>query len=90
MAKHKFLESKDISPNDNWGQLNIVDGGLAVCKVCAGMEGSLPTDCPGERMSYETADKVYLGEIDFISDKGWVESTSKHSPKYWVEKRGAN
>jgi hypothetical protein len=89
-VKHDFYTSQDISEHDNWGQLNIVDGGLSVCKVCGGMEGSLTTDCPGEKVAYETDIKVYNGEIDFIASKGWSESISKNSPKYWEAKGEIN
>ncbi|WP_342025764.1 hypothetical protein AADC60_24690 [Cytobacillus pseudoceanisediminis] len=86
--EHDFYTSSDISPDDNWGQLNIVDGGLSICKVCKGMEGSLTTDCPGEPVPFDTDQKVYKGEIDFVEGKGWVEQISQHSPEYWRKKRG--
>lgn len=41
------------------------DGGLTLCVVCAGVEGALPTLCPGSRMSFTTMDRVYVGIIDF-------------------------
>ena len=40
-------------------------GGLALCTRCGGLEGTLPTDCPGERMQWPVSDEVYAGEIDF-------------------------
>jgi len=48
------------------------EGGLAHCTVCGGAEGSLPTDCPGVRMSYVQQDLVYEGKIDFRVGRGWV------------------
>jgi hypothetical protein len=47
-------------------------GGLAVCMVCRGGEGSLPTDCPGERMHEVVEDDVYAGRIDYRAGAGWV------------------
>ena len=44
---------------------------LAYCKVCGGAEGSLPTDCPGERMPHELEDRVYAGDIDYTRRYGW-------------------
>jgi hypothetical protein len=85
--EHNYYTSKDISPDDNWGQLNIVDGGLALCKVCGELEGALPTDCPGEKNSHERGQEIYRGEIDFIAGKGWVEQPSKNSPAYWKKWR---
>jgi hypothetical protein len=40
---------------------------LAHCKICNGAEGSLPTDCPGVKMTSEEEDAVYDGKINFIS-----------------------
>lgn len=59
----------------------ICQGGLAVCRRCNGMEGSLPTDCPGERMDEERERRVYAGEIDYRRRRGWVIGASKYSPR---------
>lgn len=40
-------------------------GGLALCTVCNGAEGSLPTDCPGRRMSAWEADEVQASRLDY-------------------------
>jgi hypothetical protein len=48
------------------------DGGLFACVVCGGFEGSLPTDCPGEKMGEAREEEVYAGAIDFREGKGWV------------------
>lgn len=50
----------------------ICEGGLGVCTVCGGTEGSLPTDCPGVRMTRVQNDLVYEGKIDFRVGRGWV------------------
>lgn len=47
------------------------EDGLSHCKVCNGAEGSLPTHCPGTRMSADTDDQVYAGVLDF-RDGRWV------------------
>jgi hypothetical protein len=39
---------------------------LFICAVCRGAEGSLPTECPGERMDEATQDAVYAGRRDFV------------------------
>ena len=70
--KHEFYTDDDISDTDSWGQTNIVDGGLCVCKVCHGMEGALTTDCPGEMVAMERHDEVYAGKIDYREGMGWV------------------
>jgi len=48
------------------------EGGLAVCVVCGGTEGSLTTDCPGEKLTSEMLDRIYRGEIDFRFGK-WID-----------------
>lgn len=42
------------------------DDGLLHCKICNGAEGSLPTECPGERMTEAQEDAVYAGSLDFV------------------------
>ena len=49
------------------------NGGLFFCTVCNGFEGTLPTDCPGIRMTEKQADDVYAGKIDYREDRGWVD-----------------
>lgn len=51
---------------------NICRGGLMSCTVCGGAEGTLPTDCPGVRMTQTEEDWVYHNEIDFRDKFGWV------------------
>lgn len=69
---HTFYEPVDVLENDNWGQRNIIHGGLSLCKICGALEGSLTTDCPGEKVEYKIVEKVYSGELDYKKDKGWV------------------
>ena len=51
-------------------------GELEYCKVCMGLEGSMPTDCPGERMTTEQSDCVYRGNLDYRKEEGWVNKLS--------------
>ncbi len=49
------------------------DGGLFLCTVCGGAEGSLTADCPDYKIPYEVSQNlVYGGRWDFVTDKGWV------------------
>lgn len=65
------------------------DDDLAHCKVCGGAEGSLPTDCPGVRMSPAQEGAVQRGEIDFRRDatntggRWWVPAASEGVPDDW-------
>lgn len=51
----------------------ICEGGLFSCTRCGGGEGSLPSDCPGERMDYDLENAVYDGRMNFIRGYGWIE-----------------
>jgi hypothetical protein len=51
-------------------------GELEYCKVCMGFEGSMPTDCPGDKMTAEQSDQIYAGNLDFRKDEGWVNKLS--------------
>jgi len=76
MPKHVLLGSKEAScdchKNPSRLSCNICDGGLSLCTVCGGAEGSLPTDCPGSRMSAELSESVYAGLADYRDGLGWL------------------
>ena len=76
LAKHHWDHCKRV---DCPGCM-LCHGGLALCTVCRGLEGSLPTDCPGEQMGDEVAKAVYAGERDFVRGRGWIEGASPNSP----------
>lgn len=54
------------------------DGGLSLCRNCGGFEGSMPTDCPGYRMTERTANLVYERALDYRRSEGWVNRPSKN------------
>lgn len=51
-------------------------GELEYCHICMGFEGSMPTDCPKERMTSEQSDAVYAGNLDYRDGEGWVNKLS--------------
>jgi hypothetical protein len=59
------------------------DDELQHCKVCGGAEGSLPTLCPGRRMTEEEQDAVYAGELDF-------NMGSTYEAEWWTPVRSAD
>jgi hypothetical protein len=67
-------------PGHNWARCTdrecvgcvFCNGGLASCTVCGGGEGTLPTDCPGERMTATQQDAVYAGSLDYTRKEGWT------------------
>lgn len=49
------------------------DGGLGLCTVCNGFEGTLTTDCCGRRLTEDERHRIYeLGTLDFRNGQ-WVE-----------------
>lgn len=53
---------------------------LFLCDVCGGAEGSLPTHCPGRKMTSEEGDDVYAGKVDF-KDGRWIKTgEERYSP----------
>lgn len=46
--------------------------GLTQCELCGGAEGTLPSHCPGNRMSPSMGDLVYQGKLDFKDGK-WID-----------------
>jgi len=55
------------------GPCSICGGGLSMCIVCGGAEGSLTTDCCGRQITEEEVKQIYtLGELDFRAGK-WVK-----------------
>lgn len=51
------------------------EDGLAHCKVCNGGEGSLPSECPGRRMTDDEEADVYAGKRDFRQGQ-WVRKST--------------
>jgi hypothetical protein len=70
----KHTDSKQCHPYP--GSCWICDGGLGVCTVCGGAEGSLTIECPGVQMTAEQDEKVYAGAIDF-KDGHWITPKPK-------------
>jgi hypothetical protein len=51
------------------------DDGLQHCMVCNGGEGSLPTNCPGRRMTAAEGQQVFEGALDFRGS-GWFSASN--------------
>jgi hypothetical protein len=54
----------------------ICAGGLFICEVCGGAEGSLPTECPGRPMCGWQIQAVLDGSLDFIDGK-WIDKRTQ-------------
>lgn len=68
--KHDFMTAADCDCNKE-GCCPICDGGLGLCKVCGGAEGSLTTDCPGFKLTASILDGVYTHGLDYKDREGW-------------------
>jgi hypothetical protein len=55
---------------------------LFVCALCGAYEGSLTTDCPGERVGFDRQREVCETKLDYTDGRGWHqgESMKRHSP----------
>lgn len=51
------------------------DGGLLLCTTCGGLEGSLPSTCPGTKMTEDQERAVYAGTLDFRNG-AWTNAPS--------------
>ena len=68
MNKHTWYECKC----NNHG-CQFCDGGLGLCTVCNGAEGTLTTECCGRKITEEEKEKIYtLQSLDFV-DGVWIE-----------------
>lgn len=61
-------------------ELHDHEEGLAHCKVCNGAEGSLPTHCPGRKMTDDEEAAVYAGMTDFHNQRWWLPATVGGKP----------
>jgi hypothetical protein len=59
----------------------ICEGGLALCERCGCLEGTIPTECPGEPVPSEKQDLIYAGKLDYRNGR-WVEA-----PVEWIRQR---
>jgi len=60
---------------------------LAVCSVCGGWEGSLTTDCPGEKIRPERLEEILETSLDFTDARGWhlAKATERREPRFRYE-----
>ncbi len=67
--EHKFVE------HDNCNKENcpVCDGGLSICEICDGAEGSLTTDCCGRKLTSDELDRIYESEDMDFRDGKWRE-----------------
>ena len=80
MSEHQFFTAAEAlakSGPDSALYRNVGEGGLAVCKVCACFEGSLASECPGEKVGGDRQDQIYRREADFIGGQ-WVTLAARH------------
>lgn len=72
LAKHVLYRCPPGRAECAEGRCMFCEGGLSMCVICGGAECTLPTDCPGERMSEDTERQITAGTLDFLRRDGWV------------------
>lgn len=83
---HKY-ETHDTNyhANDVWARAcAICDGGLSICTVCHGLEGSLTTDCPEAGITENQRSEIYGGCLDYRNG-AWVQKVSPMCPVKDIE-----
>ena len=62
--KHILYETKDKDKPSSICDRNgeVV---LALCKVCGGAEASLPTNCPGRKLTWNEMEMITAGKLNF-------------------------
>ena len=68
VLEHSFSNHR-CTPADEF--CPVCDGGLAICTVCGGTEGSLTTHCPGTKAPAGYLEEVYNKNMDY-QDGQWV------------------
>lgn len=79
MSKHKYIQHDKTCDRPN---CEVCEGGIKICLVCGGIEGTLTTECIGERLSSHMLDSVYEGAIDY-KEGYWNHTPSIHCPAYY-------
>jgi len=69
IAKNSF--KRDLWKNCQNGHCVFCSGALYLCVRCNGAEGTLPKECPGERISSEDQDAIMAGDLDFVRGRWW-------------------
>lgn len=73
---HVWYKSGDGHQCNDMGEC--MSCSLDVCKVCGLYEGSLTTDCPGEKVSYDMGEEIYNRKLDYREGEGWVNKFGPH------------
>lgn len=71
MSEHTRYECPPTCSDCNEGICKFRDGGLFNCTVCDGFEGTLPTDCPGRKLTTVEADAIYAERLDYVRGRWW-------------------
>lgn len=59
---------------------NVCEGGLAICTVCGGMEGSLLPECPGKWLDMDEHEKNYEHYCNKTGPFAKEKENETHSP----------
>ncbi len=65
-CQHNYITPENCGHQPPEERCHVCDGGLSVCRVCGGAEGTLTTECSGKRLPTGYDDLVYAGRVDFV------------------------
>ena len=81
---HIYYKCPKPCRNQDSGNCMFCDGGLGHCIVCGGFEGQLLTYCPGYKLSEETLESCYRGNVlDFYYRSQMIKFRRSRLDKGW-------
>ena len=87
---HDYLTGEECSKTHGDAICPICDGGLRLCKVCNGAEGSLASECSGRFVSESEQDAIMASELDFVGGRwvaGRARKTAEANPQSGAARR---
>lgn len=83
-VQHKFYECPQPC---NTMHCQFCEGGLGLCTACDCFEGTLPSECPGGKVSYDDQQLIYAGKRDFRHG-AWVDLPSGSASSHYDGRPG--
>jgi len=76
--EHQYYECPpDKHENeDYYGGCPFCDGGLGLCIICGGLEGSLTSECYGKQLDENILELIYKKGLDFKNDHWTIKETT--------------
>ncbi len=84
MPRHKRVTTCRLTGGPTSKHCSCEHCTLSVCGVCGAYEGSLTTDCPGAKVSFDRQQEVGETNLDYTDARGWHqgEPPKQRSPLF--------